>query len=547
LTIVAITEKPNTAKILKGHVDWEVAAAQGHLVDTKEPEEINPEWTFGNRDCLPFLLEELPLKIGKDRSGASLRDKVDNIGRLLKKASCVVIACDPGREGSLIGWELLSWHDYRGPVKRLLLGALDPASVKKAIADMEANPRSGDQDYAAYREAQACQLDDWHSGMTGTRTVSLYLKPRDLPGVWSYGGVQIPTLALLYDREMEIQNFKPRDFYKIAMTVMTAQGHNLQLMYAPSDRIFELAAAQAIAGAAQVWAGKLAVQKKESKRTPPKLFSLNTLQGKCAKAFGWRPDYTEKVADTLYNAGFATYPRTEATYLKDAEAEMAVDVLKAIAASPTGYQRVAQHVLEKGANIRKGFTYKSTESEHYAYVPTRTPFDPDDIEGRFQKDCGLLYNLISQYFLAHHLPDAVDDVTTISADVLVQNKSATFRTSGTIERSPGWRVAFGKEAALSAEKEEAKGVSKHAAEEEQEGNLPPVENGEAARALPPPKGAEIVKGQTQPPNRITVGELPQVMARLIDVSRTPSSRRPFTTLPTRIFPKDWGRPRPERT
>jgi len=527
-----ITEKPNTKRVLEKHVQARVLAAQGHLLETKTPDELDParyaKWSL---EALPILIQgDIPRKIGKDRSGKSHGPRVQEIVTAIKAASCVVIACDPGREGSLIGWELLEWAKYQGPVKRLLLGATDDESVKKALATMQADPRSGDKDYCAAKEAGGRLFDDWHKGMNGTPAMSLGLKPPALQGFWSYGGVQMPTLALLYDRDIAIESFVPRTFYKVAMTVRlatgAAAGATVQLIHSPADRIFEQQIAEAIRVAATSWSGRLAVSKKESRRGPAKLYNLNSLQRKCGKTFGWRPDHTERVADELYNAGCATYPRTEVDILKPIEAASAPAILAAIAKSMPELRELARGAAAAPV-IRKGSTYKEIEAEHYAYVPTVQGLVPG-----LSTDAQALFQLISKAYLAHHMPDAVYDVTTITAAVGVAVRPVEFRTKGTILREPGWRVVYGAEA---QQEEDPSGKGND--DEEALGKLPPVAHGDGGASVPP---AKLVAGQTEPPARITVSELPEKMARLIDLVEDPALKQALFNPANPDFPKGLG-------
>ena len=247
-------------------------------------------------------------RLGKNRSGQSHRPKIDAIKKELRGVQRVIIATDPGREGSMIAWEVLEHLGYKGRVDRLKLGALDEISIRRAFTAMAQEPASGERDYAAYLEALCRQYEDYHLGLNGTRAISLRLRPPAFREPWRFGGVQTPTLAILADLEQRIRDFVPQDFYKIALATTTESGAEITLWHAPKDKIFDKAVADTIRDAAASWSGPLSVEQKDVRRSPPKLFSKDTLARRCAKRFGWDPQHTAKLAQELYDQGYLSYP-----------------------------------------------------------------------------------------------------------------------------------------------------------------------------------------------------------------------------------------------
>lgn len=217
-----------------------------------------------------------------------------------------------------------------GRVDRLKLGALDDLSIRRAFATMAREPDSGERDYAAYLEALCRQYEDYHLSLNGTRAISLRLRPPTFREPWRFGGVQTPTLAILADLEERIRAFVPRDFFKIALPVVTRSGARLTLWHAPKERIFDRDIAEAIRDAALRWSGRLAVDQKDVRRPPPKLFSKDTLARRCAKRFGWDPQHTAKVAQELYDGGYLSYPRTESEHLPESQTGDAAAVVSAV-------------------------------------------------------------------------------------------------------------------------------------------------------------------------------------------------------------------------
>ena len=186
-------------------------AAEGHLLTTQEPGDIRDAWKTWRFEALPIVLDQIPITYATSRSGQSHKSKVHDIKNALQGVERVIIATDPGREGSMIAWEVLEHLGYKGRVDRLRLGALDDVSIRRAFAALAHEPDSGERDYAAYQEALCRQYEDYHLGLNGTRAVSLRLRPPALREPWRFGGVQTPTLAILADLEQRIRNFVPQD------------------------------------------------------------------------------------------------------------------------------------------------------------------------------------------------------------------------------------------------------------------------------------------------------------------------------------------------
>ena len=196
-------------------------AAEGHLLAAEEPGSIRPEWKPWRFDALPIVLATIPVSSGTNRSGQSHEPKIAAIRQALHGVERVIIATDPGREGSMIAWEVLEHLGWQGRVDRLKLGALDDVSIRRAFAALAKEPASGERDYAAYLEALCRQYEDYHLGLNGTRAISLRLRPPAFREPWRFGGVQTPTLAILADLEERIRAFVPQDFFKVALHLGT--------------------------------------------------------------------------------------------------------------------------------------------------------------------------------------------------------------------------------------------------------------------------------------------------------------------------------------
>jgi DNA topoisomerase-3 len=417
-------------------------SAEGHLLAAEEPGDIRPEWKPWRFDALPIVLERIPTTVGKNRSGQSHRPKIDAIRKELRGVQRVIIATDPGREGSMIAWEVLEHLGYKGRVDRLKLGALDETSIRRAFAAMAQEPASGERDYAAYLEALCRQYEDYHLGLNGTRAISLRLRPPAFREPWRFGGVQTPTLAILADLEQRIRDFVPQDFYKVALLVTTDSGAEITLWHAPKDKIFDKDVADTIQGAAASWSGPLSVEQKDVRRSPPKLFSKDTLARRCAKRFGWDPQHTAKLAQDLYDQGYLSYPRTESEHLPESQTGDAGAVIESVteALPDLAHLRPAARdlIFRKGS----GGHYVKDPGEHHAIVPLRKAPQRSSVGA----DHFRLWELVAKSFLAAHLPDGIDARTTVVAQVATALGPKRFAVSGSVIKAPGWRAVYGAEA-----------------------------------------------------------------------------------------------------
>jgi DNA topoisomerase III len=486
-------------------------SAEGHLLAAEEPGNVREEWKPWRFDTLPIVLERIPVTYGTSRSGQSHERKVDAIRQALQGVERVIVATDPGREGSMIAWEVLEHLGYRGRVDRLKLGALDEVSIRRAFATLAEEPDSGERDYAAYLEALCRQYEDYHLGLNGTRAMSLRLRPPAFREPWRFGGVQTPTLAILADLERRIRDFIPQDYFKIALIVATDSGPEIALWHTPKDKILDKQVAETIRQAAAIWSGPLGVEQKDVRRSPPRLFSKDTLARRCAKRFGWDPQHTAKIAQDLYDQGFLTYPRTESEHLPESQTGDAGAVIASVVGVMTD---LASLVPAGGALVfRKGNKghYVKDPGEHHAIVPLRKVPRPGSISGDHLR----VWELVAKSFLAAHLPDGIDARTTVAVQVPTPLGPKRFSISGSMIKDPGWRAVYGAEA--DEEIEAVPGKAKPD-EEPTTGRLPAIRDNEPGKAT----DARIETAKTEPPRRITRGELPVVMGRLIDQVEDPA-------------------------
>lgn len=399
-----IAEKPSVAKAIAacltgarsgGHSDGFIAVGDttvswcfGHILELAPPEHYNPFYKKWDAEHLPYQIPQFTLLPKPDAE-----NQLKVIGKLLKKADSVVNCGDPDREGQMLVDEVLEHHGWNGKTSRMLLNSTDSESVKKALANFKDNKDF----YWLYQSAICRSRADWLVGMNLTVAASKLLSTE----LVSIGRVQTPTLALLVRRDLEIENFKPTEFFSLSAVVRTAAGQTVELKHEPKDdaRIFDKAIADAIVSGMLGKEYELTVQATEKKEAPPKPYSLLSFSKDAGKKFGWTAKQCLDVLQKLYEPefGLTTYPRTESEHLKDEHRAAVPATLATVLA--TGHFDHAQHL--SSAHVLRDSVFNSAKvEEHHAIIPT-SKAPGANLTGDFLK----AYQLVAERFLMAVSPD----------------------------------------------------------------------------------------------------------------------------------------------
>ena len=409
----------------------------------------------------------------------------------------MIIAGDCDNEGELIQVEILEHFAWRGKTMRALFNTDDPTSVNKAMAGLV--PAS--QTHLRAEAAAARRDADWLIGMNLSPMASTSLVPPSVQFTFPIGRVKSAVQRIVYDRDMEIENFKPEDYFTVSMTVKTDAGP-VTLTYAPEEKITDRAVADAIAAAAKEFNGPLTVKTERKRRKPPKMFARSDLEMAAGRELKLSLDDVEKALQPLYEQHYVSYPRTNGRYLT----ESMIDDVPALLGQMKRISEFAQHVPAK-PTIRKGKdgTFSDAglaKASHEAIGPNVNTV-PHNLE-RLNSTELRLYKLISRRYLEQFLPDYEYDATTISADVRKADaaKPLLFKATGSVPVVWGWKCltksdAGGYGGPGSGSPEELSDEDTKEAEEA--GQLPKIGNGSVARAT----GAEVAAKKTQPPPYLT--------------------------------------------
>ena len=465
-------ESGGSIKVGKNEV---VTWAIGHLLEDLMPHEYDERYKKWKLEDLPIIPKQFKRK-PQDGKTAQLRVVVG----LIKKANEIVIATDAGREGEAIAWHLLDHAGWTKGAQRLWTSSLGEDHLKKAVRQLI----DDSQKKSLYTAAKLRGAMDWSDGINLSRLYNIRLVEYG-DKVLSLGRVQTATLAILVDRDNEIANFKPSDYYELRAPIRAAGGE-FDLFHKPTEkqRLLAKGEAEQMARNASQQDCVLKVETKPVTMRPNPPFSLPELQMAASRKWGWGAKRTLDEVQKLYEAGLVTYPRTDTGCLTS---DLKKDMPKHLAAlrRHPDFKGLADLKPEYRSSV---FNDKKVE-DHHGIIPTDQACDPSRLAPASRN----LFDLIARRFLASLMPDAKGRRTTISTEL----DGLLFRTGGTIIDEMGWKAVWSgqDDPTESAKKDEDQAI------------LPPVRNGEKARSL----DVEVQTKTTKPPPHYTEGTLLKAM------------------------------------
>ena len=548
--IVCIAEKPSVAadiaKIIgathhhrvgrnAGYYEgngYQVTWTFGHLCELKNPEEYSPYWKAWSLAALPMVPERFGIRLKE-----GVEEQFHVIEQLFAKAERIINCGDAGQEGELIQRWVMQKAGATCPVERLWISSMTEEAIREGFARLR--PQS---DYQGLYEAGLCRaIGDWLLGMNATRLYTLkYGDNNRRRGAQplSIGRVQTPTLAMIVERQHEIQNFQPEPYWVLSTiyrdVTFTArleaddeddkpQNNDETEGKSPANKSLAKrgftnreeaeAALKAIEGT------PFTVQKvtqKKGTEAPPRLFDLTSLQVECNKKFGYGADLTLQLIQQLYENKFTTYPRVDTTYLPDDMYDRCPAILKGIRDYHVGRTQPLTQWLEplRHAPLRKSKKVfdNAKITDHHAIIPTGVlPQGLTDVQRN-------VYDLIVQRFVAVFYPDCRFATTTVDGEAA----GIPFRASGKVIVDEGWRVLFPK--ANAAREGGANAVSSSSAPAAGEGGAAPQagnageQRSDDERTLPPfqkgetgPHTPTLTQKETTPPKPFTEATLLRAM------------------------------------
>lgn len=477
---LCITEKPSVAKdiaaILGANVrrdgyfendQYAVTWTYGHLCTLKEPADYQKNWKSWALSVLPMIPQKFGIKVIDDK-GIKRQFKV--IESLISQAEVVINCGDAGQEGELIQRWVMQKAGVNCPVYRLWISSLTDESIREGFSKLQPEAKFNNLYYAGLSRA----IGDWILGLNATRLYSLkYSEPGK---VLSIGRVQTPTLSLVVQRQLEIENFKPEDYWEIKTLYRGVTFNSVAGRY--KTEVLAQEAMERISGYPIVITD---IQGKAGKEAPPRLFDLTSLQVECNKKWGWTADEALKLIQSLYEKKVTTYPRVDTTYLSDDIYPKVPGILR----NMTPYASLTASVLSKKLPKSKKVFDNAKVTDHHAIIPTGVA--PTTLQGNERK----LYHLIALRFIAAFYPDCEFHTTNVSAVV----NEVEFKATGKIITNPGWRSVY----ASNNDTSDNTG-------DKEDGIMPEFVKGESG-----PHEPSLLKKATQPPKYYTEGTLLRAM------------------------------------
>ena len=488
--IVCIAEKPSVAKDIAriigankqydGYMEgngYQVTWTFGHLCTLKEPHDYSPLWKYWSLSALPMIPQRFGIKLINDKGVAK---QFSIIERLMQAADSIVNCGDAGQEGELIQRWVMQKAQAKCPVKRLWISSMTDEAIREGFSQLK-----DQKEYQPlYLAGLSRAIGDWILGMNATRLYTLkYGQNRQ---VLSIGRVQTPTLALIVNRQKEIEDFKPEPYWILSTTYRDTVFSATKGKFNVKEEGEEFL---------QTITGKpftiTSVQKKNGTESPKPLYDLTSLQVDCNRKYSMSAEMTLNIIQGLYERKLTTYPRVDTQFLSDDIYPKCPTILAGL----RGYEPLVQALAGQKLPKSKKVFDSSKVTDHHAIIPTGVPaMNLSDMERH-------VYDLITRRFIAAFYPDCKFATTTVLGKV----ENIEFKVTGKTILSPGWRLVYaktdqnGNADASGADDEEQK-------KDDEERTLPVFTEGESGPHLP-----SLAEKWTTPPKFYTEATLLRAM------------------------------------
>lgn len=497
--IVCIAEKPSVARDIArilgatasrdGYMEgngYQVTWTFGHLCELKEPNDYEQNWRYWTLAALPMIPRRFGLKLIPDRG---IEKQFQTISQLYANADEIINCGDAGQEGELIQRWVMQMAKVKCPVKRLWISSMTDEAIKEGFANLKEEKQYN----RLYLAGLSRAIGDWLLGMNCTRLYTLMYGQNHQ--VLSIGRVQTPTLALIVNRQKEIDNFKPEPYWVLSTvyrdTLFTATSGKFT-SEEEGKNAFAL-----IDGKPFVITS---VQKKQGKEPPKQLYDLTSLQVDLNRKYGFSAEMSLNLIQGLYEKKLTTYPRVDTQYLSDDIYPKCPSILNGVSQYMEAGRKPYLDIIKTLAGFSKKLPKSkrvfdtSKVTDHHAIIPTgQVPNGLTDVEKK-------VYDLIARRFIAVFYPDCKFATTSVAGKV----DKIEFKTSGKEILDPGWRAVYTKE-------EQRQDDGKNAADDKL---LPTFVKGESG-----PHKPTLTKKMTVPPKHYTEASLLRAMetaGKLVD-------------------------------
>ena len=485
---VCIAENPSVAreiaevlgatKKMNGYIEgngYQVTWTFGHLCTLKEPNDYSENWKRWSLASLPMIPPRFGIKL---ISNPTYEQQFKTIEELMQNAEMVINCGDAGQEGELIQRWVMQKAGCKCPVYRLWISSLTEEAIREGFQHLKEQ-----SDFTKLYEAGLSRaIGDWLLGMNATRLYTLrYGQNRQ---VLSIGRVQTPTLALIVNRQAEIDNFKPEPYWELKTVYRNTTFSVTKGKFTKKEEgeaFLEIVRQKEFT--------VTDISEKKGKEYAPRLFDLTSLQVECNKKFAFTADDTLKLIQSLYEKKVTTYPRVDTTFLSDDIYPKVPNTLNGL----VDYIDLTASLLKAKIRKDKRVFDNSKVTDHHAIIPTGVP--ARNLTDNERK----VYDLVVRRFIAAFYPDCEISTTTVLGKV----DKVDFKVTGKQILKPGWRVVFG------AEQKDS-----DAEPSDEEGVLPDFVKGESG-----PHKPTLGEKWTQPPKPYTEATLLRAMetaGKLVD-------------------------------
>ena len=484
---VCIAEKPSVARDIArilgantsrdGYMEgngYQVTWTFGHLCTLKEPGDYTQAWKSWALTQLPMIPQRFGIKLIPDRG---IEKQFQTIERLMQAADEIVNCGDAGQEGELIQRWVMQKAQAKCPVRRLWISSMTDEAIREGFANLK-----DQQNYQPlYLAGLSRAIGDWLLGMNATRLYTLkYGQNRQ---VLSIGRVQTPTLALIVNRQKEIDNFKPEPYWVLATIYRDTTFTATQGKFTSKEE-----GEQAFATIEGKPFTVTKVEKKEGKEQPPQLYDLTSLQVDCNRKFGYSAEMTLNLIQALYEKKFTTYPRVDTQYLSDDIYPKCPQTMNGLYQTKFGgvapYAELIKPIGGKPLKKTKRVFDTSKVTDHHAIIPTGVI--PQNLSDAEQK----VFDLVARRFIGVFLPDCKFSTTTVLGEV----DGIEFKVTGKEILDPGWRVVRGEKKEEEEDTSLTSNLSPLTSEKDEERTLPTFVKGETGEHVP-----TLTEKMTTPP------------------------------------------------
>ncbi len=499
--IVCIAEKPSVARDIariigatashEGYMEgngYQVTWTFGHLCTLKEPDDYTPMWHTWALTQLPMIPQRFGIKL---INIPNYQKQFGIIEKLMQKADGIINCGDAGQEGELIQRWVMQKAGAKCPVRRLWISSMTDEAIREGFAQL----KEQDDYQPLYMAGLSRAIGDWLLGMNATRLYTLKYGQKNQ--VLSIGRVQTPTLALIVNRQKEIDNFKPEPYWVLATVYRDTTFTATKGKFTKKEEGEE---------AFKTIEGKpftvTKVEKKEGKEQPPQLYDLTSLQVDCNRKFGFSAEMTLNLIQSLYEHKFTTYPRVDTQYLSDDIYPKCPQIMNGLFQTKFSgvapYADLIRPIGGKPLKKTKRVFDTSKVTDHHAIIPTGVI--PQNLSDGERK----VFDLVARRFIGAFLPDCKFSTTTVLGTVGIDSPDAIeFKVTGKEILDPGWRIVRGKNQEGSETSEASDGTE---GTDKEEKTLPTFTKGESG-----PHQPTLTEKMTTPPPYYTEATLLRAM------------------------------------